>query len=116
MPVICSPCIHISYAPPAIVVLAVRPTTERSIKGEVLAMTKAIAAATVSASGRSRGPAGRLASGQPHRAQRALPPGASGGIRCSKSQSGQATDNDIRRRFKAELRCYTSGLLAVYGF
>src|ERR1700736_1163777 len=104
MPVICSPCIHISYAPPAIVVLAVRPTTERFIKGEVLAMTKAIAAATESASGRSRGPAGCLASNQPHRAQRAFAPGGSGGMRCSKSQSGQATDDDIRRAFKGGLR------------
>jgi hypothetical protein len=43
------------------VVVVVRPTAERSINGMKLAMKKQMAAAAESASGRSRGPGGRVA-------------------------------------------------------
>ena len=84
------------------VVLAERPATRRSIKGNALATTSAIAAATVSARVRSRDPDGSLASKRPQRAQAALPPGASGGICCNKSQSGQATDGGGTLTSKAQ--------------
>ena len=74
----------------------VRPTADRSISGETLAMTKQMSAATVSASGRSRGPGGRLASTWPHRTQRAFVPRGSGGILCRRSQSGQASGESTR--------------------
>jgi len=45
----------------------------------------------VSASAKSGGPEDRFMSKRPQRAQPTLVPGASAGIRCSKSQSGQAT-------------------------
>ena len=80
------------------VVLVVRPTADRSIKGIVLAMTKVIVAAIASASGRSRGPAGRLASTWPHCRQRAFAPGGNGGTCCRRSQSGQASDEDSTLR------------------
>ena len=64
----------------------------------------AMAAANVSASGRSFGPEGCLASRQPQRTQRALAPGGSGGNVCSRSQSGHATACDSNRAFNAELR------------
>src|SRR6266496_2781695 len=73
------------------VVLAKRPTAERSIKDAVLATMNAIAAARVRARGRSSGSADWVASTWPQRAQRAFAPGASSGICCSRSQSGQAT-------------------------
>ena len=45
-----------------------------------------------------------MASVQPHRVQRALPAGGSGGTRCSKSQSGQAIGADTMRGFTTGLR------------
>ena len=44
-----SPSIHISYAPPAMVVLVVRPTADRSMSGMKFAMKKHMAAAAESA-------------------------------------------------------------------
>jgi hypothetical protein len=73
--VIVSPCCDISYAPPTMVVLAWRPTAESPISGAVLATMNRMAAASVSASGRSIGSVGRVARVWPHRGQRALPPG-----------------------------------------
>src|SRR5208283_4689764 len=62
----------------------------------VLATMKEITAATVRARARSWDASdGCLASTWPHRIQPALPPGGSGGIRCNKSQSGQATDETV---------------------
>src|SRR5450631_3881614 len=91
-----------------IVVLADRPKTDRSIKRVVLAMTKTTAAVIARTRGRSREPAGFLASTQPHRVQHALSPGGIGGMRCSKSQSGQATDDDNERSLNTELpQCRT---------
>src|SRR6266478_2883101 len=80
-----------SYAPPAMVVLAWRPTTERPIRGAVLATISKISAVMVSARGRPMGSALRVAIVQPQRGQRALPPGGRGGMHWSRSQSGQAT-------------------------
>jgi len=57
-------------------------------------MTNTIAAVIASARGRSRDPAGFLAITQPHRVQHALSPGGIGGMRCKRSQSGQATGDD----------------------
>jgi hypothetical protein len=64
-------------------------------------MISAIAVAIVRARGRSGDPVGRLANKQRHREQFALRPGASGGIVCSKSQSGQATNAADMRESKA---------------
>ena len=72
------------------VVLAWRPTTERPIRGAVFATTSKISAVMVSARGRPIGSALRVATVQAQRGQRALPPGGSGGMRWSRSQSGQA--------------------------
>src|SRR4030095_1294159 len=72
------------------VVLACPPTTERLIKGAVLATINAMAAVTVRASGKSIGSAIRVATVQAQRGQRAFAPGGSSGNSCSRSQSGQA--------------------------
>ena len=73
------PCSHISCAPPMMVVLAVRPTASSPISGIVLATIRTTSAASVSASVRSSGSAGAVASVSPQRVQRAFAPGASGG-------------------------------------
>jgi hypothetical protein len=62
-----------------------------------------IAAVNASASGRSGGPAGFLASTQLHRVQHAFSPDGIGGMRCSKSHSGQATGDDNGRSLNTEL-------------
>src|SRR5574337_720374 len=73
------------------VVLALRPTADRSISGQVLAMPKAISAVSVSASGTWSPDRGRVRSTQPQRAHEARSPRASVGRRCSRSHCGQAS-------------------------
>ena len=89
--VISRPCSHISCAPPMMVVLAARPTASSPISGIVLATINTTSAASVSASGRSSGSEGAVASVSPQRVQRAFAPGGSGGTCWSRSQPGQAT-------------------------
>ncbi len=66
-------------------------------------MMNTMAAASVRARGRSIGLNGWVASVLPHRGQRAFPPDGSGGIRWSRSQSGQATVYVAMRRIKVDL-------------
>src|SRR5659263_498744 len=73
--VIFSPCSHIVWTPPRIVVLDVLPPTEILIRGSMLARRKAIRAATASAIERSREPGLLDPSARPQRAQPAVPPG-----------------------------------------
>ena len=80
------------------VVLDVRPTAESPISGVVCAMMKTIAAATVSASGAVERVAGARREHVAAAGQRALPPGGSAGMRCSRSHSGQATVSTIYTR------------------
>src|SRR5215831_19187682 len=72
------------------VVLAWRPTADRLISGAVLATANAMAAASVSASGRSMGSVGRAARVRRHRRQWALPPAGRSGSCCSRSQPRHA--------------------------
>ena len=80
--VISLPRVHISCAPPRIVVDASRPTAESPISGVVLAIRNTTAAATLNASGRPIESTGLRAIVMRQRAHRALPPGGSRGIDC----------------------------------
>src|SRR5262249_57231416 len=82
---------HISITPPTMVVLARRPTTDSPIRSVTLATTNTMAAASTSASGRSSGSAGLVASVSPQRGHHALPPTGGSGSRSSRSHSGHAT-------------------------
>ena len=73
------------------VVVDVRPAAERLMSGITFAITTTMAAAIAIASERSSVCEGCTASSWLQRQQRALPPGASAGRRCSRSQPRQAT-------------------------
>ena len=61
-------------------------------------------------------PKRRVTSVLPHRAQRAFPPGGSGAIRCSRSQSGQAIVSTVTPRHRSglsDVRAYSHWILPV---
>ena len=89
--VIRSPASHMSMQPPAIVVLACRPTTVSPIIGVRFAIRSTISVVTESASGLSKPSTTPTRSTWPQRTQAARAPGGGSGTCCSRSQSGQAS-------------------------
>ncbi|SPD75611.1 hypothetical protein PITCH_A680010 [uncultured Desulfobacterium sp.] len=95
MAVISSPCNHTLSPPPRIVVLACLPTADKPIRGVTLAITRTIAAANVRARVRPRESGLFWAMMWPQRRQQAFPPGGISGMRCNRSQSGQAMISSV---------------------
>ena len=76
-----------------IVVLAKRPTTCRLHQGQCIGDEERDRRCDGECEGYiAATPPARVSSTRPQRVQAALPPGGSAGMRCNKSQSGQATD------------------------